>query len=179
MDNNILKAKEIFFKYGGSHYFMYREGDLENYEKYSISEAQEREWLEEYQNELLMKIENEKIPDVSLINLSRTISESRSNKYFKLLLDQVKRKKDTLDTFSRLRMCEELLSIVEDFKGTHDAEKIITIKEAKHLALSILKESIQRPVTVDPYYYTLHFQPDTLTTDSILSRIKADIKEWK
>jgi len=49
MDNNLLKAKEIFIRYEGSHFYMSIDGEYENYKKYQVSKEQEKEWINEYQ----------------------------------------------------------------------------------------------------------------------------------
>ncbi len=45
--NKNKRAKEIFRLHSGSHYFMYREGYIEEYESFKISKETEMMWNKE------------------------------------------------------------------------------------------------------------------------------------
>jgi hypothetical protein len=48
MTTNIENAKKIFFDFACSYYYMQHDGVYEEYEKYNISEEQEKDWRKEY-----------------------------------------------------------------------------------------------------------------------------------
>jgi hypothetical protein len=47
-DENLQRAKEIFFQYACNHFFLDREVDAEEYKKFDISNEQENKWTREY-----------------------------------------------------------------------------------------------------------------------------------
>ena len=47
-DENLQRAKEIFFKYACNHFFLDREVNADEYKKYDISNEQENKWTREY-----------------------------------------------------------------------------------------------------------------------------------
>lgn len=176
---NNLKAKEVFLKYSGNHFYMERGGEYENYKKYSISDIQEELWLNEYQNELLSKVENEDIATHSFSQLIDVLRRTKNMVFFQLLLDIVKRKEGNLDTFSQILMAEGILNIAESLKGNTETENVKMAFQARQLALSMLNSSIKKPVTVASYFSNLGYLKDVLTEDKILNRIKNIIRKWK
>jgi hypothetical protein len=48
MNEDITRAKKIFFKYACNRFFLDREVDAEEYKKFDISNEQENEWYREY-----------------------------------------------------------------------------------------------------------------------------------
>jgi hypothetical protein len=51
-NDSIIKAKELYFRYGGSSYQMYRDGVNKEYEAFKISKELEKIWLDElFENE--------------------------------------------------------------------------------------------------------------------------------
>ncbi len=61
MDKNIKdKAKDLFLKYGGSHFHMERDGCYDRYLEFGVSKDQEEAWLKDYELLLLEKaLEND------------------------------------------------------------------------------------------------------------------------
>lgn len=47
-DKRLEKAKKMFYDYECNHFYMFKEGELEKYEKYKVSEKQEKIWHDEY-----------------------------------------------------------------------------------------------------------------------------------
>ncbi len=48
MNDGLERAKKLFFDYAGNRYSMYKDGVLEEYEKFAISPTQESDWRKEY-----------------------------------------------------------------------------------------------------------------------------------
>ena len=177
--DNILRAKKIFLKYGGSHFHMEREGELETYRKFSISNAQEDLWINEYQNDLLLKVENEDIVSYSFLQLIDVLQRSKNIICIKSLLSIVKKNGNQMDTFSQVLMSEGILSIAESLKGNIETENIKIIEEAKKTALNLLNNSIKKPIIVGSYFSNIDYLKDVITEDKIKNRIKSNIKKCK
>lgn len=47
-ENDLRRAKEIFFQYACNHFFLDREVDVDEYKKFDISNEQENKWTREY-----------------------------------------------------------------------------------------------------------------------------------
>jgi hypothetical protein len=180
-NENILLAKEIFMKYGGSHFHMEREGEYQYYKSFCITKEQEGLWIKEYLQEMLNSIENEDIVSPSFSRLSISISEYNDIFYFKKLVELVKCKRVNTDTFSQMRMAEEILDIIEDFSKNHDILNKNTklIRDAKHLALDILNDITKKPITVASYYRDIGYLHDVIQEDKIISRVQRLIEKWK
>lgn len=174
--DKLLEAKEIFLKYGGSHFYMEREGEYENYKKFLISESQEKLWLNEYQNELLLKIANEDFASDYFIEITDALKRSKDGTCFSKLLDWVKEKETRLDTFSKVLMCEGILDVIESFKRA-ETENSQMINEARILVLDILNNSLNKPVIIASYYRDTDYLNDVINEDKIISRIKKLIKK--
>ena len=127
--NNFKKrteAKLIFFKYNGSKFQMERESQLEKYQKYCISKKTEDKWMSELvQNKF---IELDKTTEVKLgLNLLSQIEQlsvtSSDTSIASQLCALLKTKLGKLDSFTKLRGAETILSILErgnTFKSNKD-----------------------------------------------------------
>jgi len=56
-ENNLEKAKKIYFQYGQSGFHMMREGILEEYKQYGISKKQEELWTNEFLEEKIQRFD--------------------------------------------------------------------------------------------------------------------------
>ncbi len=171
-------AKEIFMKYYGSHFHMEREGEYSYYKKFNVSKKQEHSWIEECQHELLLKIEKEDIVSSLFSHLSNLITRSNDIDCFRLLLFIVREKVSNSDTFSSIRMAEELLKISKYFLSIDNKINKV-VSESKKVALSILRETTQKPITIASYYYKLGYLNDLLTDEKIKKRIRKLDHEWR
>jgi len=55
-DENLQRAKEIFFQYACNHFFLDREVDAEEYKKFDVSNEQENKWTREYVSHWISKL---------------------------------------------------------------------------------------------------------------------------
>lgn len=69
-DENLQRAKEIFFNYACNHFFLDREVDADEYKKYDISNEQEKIWTREYISYWISKLSADDFQAVN--NLSAT-----------------------------------------------------------------------------------------------------------
>jgi hypothetical protein len=58
-DDNLQRAKEIFFQYSCNHFHLDREVDAEEYKKFDISNEQEKKWTHEYISYWISKLSDD------------------------------------------------------------------------------------------------------------------------
>lgn len=178
--NTIDIAKEIFMKYGGSHFFMAREGKYELYKSFNISNEQESLWIKEYQKKLLCQLQDEDVAsDIRhlLVDLCQSIIEYKDIECLTELLAVIKSKKDSVDSFTQIRMAESLLGIVESFTK-RNLENHHVIQKSKKFALNILKNIFKKPITVGSSYINLGYLQDEIKEYNIKKRVNSEIRRW-
>lgn len=178
--NTVDIAKEIFMKYGGSHFFMAREGEYELYKSFNISNEQESLWIKEYQKKLLCQLQDEDVAsDIShlLVDLCQSIIEYKDIECLTELLAVIKSKKDSVDSFTQIRMAESLLGIVESFTK-RNLENHHVIQKSKKFALNILKNILKKPITVGSSYINLGYLQDEIKEYNIKKRVNSEIRRW-
>ncbi|WP_110953615.1 hypothetical protein [Anaerosinus massiliensis] len=172
--NNI--AKSIFMKYCGSHFHMEREGNYKYYKSFDVSEEQESLWIDECQNELLNEIKSEDVVSFNFIKLVGIISQYKRIDGLCALLEFVKMKNGKLDTFSQIRIAEEIMGVVKAFDA--NAMNIDVIREAQKLASDIVNNIDIDNVSIAIYYKDLGYLTDILTEENIINRIKNFRRRW-
>ena len=173
-ENNI--AKSIFMKYGGSYFHMEREGEYEYYKSFDVPKEQEMLWVNECQNELLNEIESADVVSFNFIKLTGIISQYKSVDGLRALLEIVKMKNGNVDTFSQIRIAEEIMGVVKAFDV--NAMNIDAIREAQKMALDIVNNIDINNITISIYYKDLGYLTDILTEDNIVDRIQILRKKW-
>jgi hypothetical protein len=178
MSNNIEKAKEIFIKYGGSNFHMEREGEYEFYKSFNITKKEEIQWIREYHKKVIIEIESENKVSIftsKLSELSNSIILFKDIESFKSMIDTVKEKSELIDSFSQLRIAEEIYSIVNAFSKS-EVKKDNALPYAKKIVLDILNRIIKEPITVDEDYKNVQYLKDVLNENRIINRIQRLIK---
>lgn len=177
MGINDLRAKDIFFKYGGSHFYMEREGEYSEYKEYKISKEQEDRWIQEYQKGLLTQIKNDEIVQQNFNSLCTSIRQYKNLDYLKELVEVVIDKGQILDTFSIMLMAEGILGIVESLEKSNlgNDRRIIF---ARVSSINLLKSLLERPVVVSPKYLHQGYLIDLNDSQQILDRINDELENW-
>lgn len=174
MSSNLETAKVIFIKYGGNHFFMEREGEYILYKSFNISKEQEIDWIREHHKEIIRRIKAEnsvKTLVTKLSEISNSIILFKDIDSFQSILDIVKEKSRVVDSFSRLRMAEEIYNII-DALSKNKVKKENVLPYAKKLVLDILNSIIENPIIVDEDYHKMGYLKDILNDDNIISRAK-------
>lgn len=172
-------AKEIFLKYSGSHFYMDREGEYEYYKSFNISDEQEQQWIKDYLQETLNIIKNEDIVSDNFINFATAITQFKDIYHFEQLINLVKSKNDHLDSFSRMRMAEDILNIVESLSRNWSIlmKNASIISEGQQLAFNILKDILKKPISIAQYYQNLDYLEDEVKDNSVVDRVKRLLKK--
>lgn len=176
ISNDIIIAKEIFLKFNGSHFQMEREGEYDTYKRFNICKDQEILWINEHADLLVLKIADKVVADNNLMNLSSIIKQYKENRQFEELLKWAKTKTHNVDSFTNLRIAEEILDIVEVYEEARQKNKLV--KEAKIFSVGILHEIYRKPITVAQYYKDIDYLYGCLDNNTIKKRIEMKLKEW-
>lgn len=171
------KAKEIFLFYCGSYFHMERDEQLTKYKGYNIDRNTEKEWLREYQSELLTKIEEGKSIEHNLIIYCDALRNLRDDKNLGTLFDVIEKKIEDVDTFVRLRISEELLKVI-NFLLSNSIGKKQKILYYKKLSLDILRKVISEPIIISEETKKNVSFEDTLREESIKQRAEDNLRDF-
>ena len=75
-DSDMKEARALFMRYGGDFFGVGREDDLERYEKYKVPAALEQEWLAEYRQQVMVKLEKCPTDADTVYDFCNTIRDS-------------------------------------------------------------------------------------------------------
>lgn len=165
-------------KYGGIHFYMAREGEFEQYRSFNIPKEQEFLWIQEYEKERLKEVETEDIVDVNFFRLCDAISAYDDIYYLEEMHKLIKRKTNSMDSFSLMLMAEGLLRIVESFSKKDMKDHQITLL-TKDFALKILASILEKPITIASYYKQPEYLFDPVDEEHLIVRVKNKISCWR
>lgn len=171
MNKDIKRARELYFRYGGSLFHMQREGDLEEYKSYKIETHLEKSWQLEYQKSLINNFDNSLLADSSFMRLCDSIRQCKDLKSATNLAAIIEQKMDRFDSFTALRIGEEIIKI-------RDALKLQGSQQAylNSLAQELLSYARKPPLRIDESYKAT-LSSDVLNMESIHSRISKRLNE--
>lgn len=169
-------AKALFIKYNGSHFQMEREGDLKLYKTFNVSKDQELAWIRENQLEVLNIIKNEDVVSSKFSALTSSICQYKQISSYKLLLNIVDQKKKESDSFTLLRIAEELFRIYESFSENC----VLNEKELKELRSTVtmfLGKVLRQPFTVHEYYQKNKYMISITSKEKVFKRAELKLND--
>lgn len=174
---NEKRAKELFFIYYGNEFFMWKDGDLEEYKSYKISEDQELLWRNELSRKLCSELEVRH--NSSLNGLILIINYFGEYDLLKKAIYFISNNYKFADSFLKIRYAEELFDIIEKSKfHEHAPQKVL--KETKELIEIIINDILNNKIEImDESEKILEFNRDVpnenyliLRTQELLKRIE-------
>ena len=176
--DNLKAARDLFIRYNGSHFQMEREGKLDYYRTFHVSDEQEKWWIKEYIEESVEQIST--VDNISLLitSLCTAISQYNDVDGLMTVVVGVRSKVSDMDSFSKIRISEEVLKTIEKFKK----RKLIgdqIILDVKEIMLDILYSVVNNPVTIAPVYRNLNHLKAIISEENIILRARDDIGDWK
>lgn len=105
------RAKELYFMYCGNEFFIWKDGDLEEYKSYNISKDQEIFWRGELSRKLYSELEVKH--NSSLNGLIMIINYFGEYDLLKKVLYFISNNYKCADSFLKLRYVEELFDVME------------------------------------------------------------------
>jgi hypothetical protein len=100
-DENLQRAKEIFFQYSCNHFFLDRDVDAEEYKKFDVSNEQENKWIREYVSHWISKLS---VDDFQAVDNLRATSAGEA-------LPEMFRISELGDSFTKLWYANAIWSI--------------------------------------------------------------------
>lgn len=108
-DRNMLRAKELYFSYHGSSFYMQRGGEYEKYKAFNISEEQELMWKDELVENLLNRLSFESTYELHKLAM---IAESYLDyNIVERLITYIANNMSKGDSFVKLNYAEVLLKM--------------------------------------------------------------------
>jgi hypothetical protein len=145
LDEQGLRAKELFTQYVGSHFHMHREGDLEEYKKYTIAKETEMEWFREMIAKYTAQLS---IRDWEAVNRLDSISNMyQDSTLLKNVVAFAARNVLSSDSMVRVMYAEGITRIIRSSKKVipqdafHDACKVV---------VRLLEDVVSGPLVLDP-----------------------------
>ncbi len=182
MKDKLQLAKEMFFKYQGSHFFMSREDDYKKYKKFNVSREQEFEWICEYQQRLLNDIncltENGESIEIKVSILLTILEGYRKVDIIPLLVDTLTNPELKLDSFSKVVIAEVMLETTKSLEREKKPNEIDIINTLKDFAINMLHNVINNPISVDPVYKSHQYLREVIKEPAIIERVRRSLMEW-
>lgn len=181
---NELKAKELFKKYNCNTFYMGRESmaDYNTYKDFKITRDKELEWIHEYQVELIKicHLSTEiKILHDNFLSFCISKSNFPDLLYLDELISLIDCKKEKLDSFTKMRMAEDILKLIVNSLNNHGFSTQKVTMKLKKIAIEMLKDVVSKPVIVNTEYsLTNSISKDTLLPENIIFRAKSTLKDW-
>lgn len=145
MDEQLEKAKQLFFSYQGHFFQMNRGGDLEEYKTYNIATEVEAEWY---------KVMIDQIAgELSIMNWNAVFRMEAIAKYYKVsmilekVISFVSQHIMGSDSIVKLMYAEKIIEIIRSLKNVLSDD---VLYKALKVTLGILEDIISKPLVIDP-----------------------------
>ncbi len=159
--------------YGCSFFHMHRDGLYDEYKSHEISNAQEKEWKIEFRSIALAKFEDNPTEEVhSCYRYLDTIDFDTEEDCIDSIIDSIKRRKGSMDSFSKLLVSEQLCDTLQSNKIDR-----VRLKKIKSLSQSLLHDVIKEPANIDAYYKNLGYLRDKLGEPDITDRASKALEQ--
>src|SRR5690554_2132928 len=114
---DMKQAEMLFFRYGGNKFGMYQNDDLKKYEGFHVPKKIEKDWYEVIYKDYVAKIENHSNNLDLTVNISSLINLGiKEYEIVNLIISILNTK--LLDTFTIIRICEEMKKIIKSSKSS-------------------------------------------------------------
>lgn len=139
------RAKELFFSYYGNEFFMWKDGDLDEYKTYNISKDQELIWRAELIDKLCSELDVKH--NSSLNALILIINYFGEYDLLKKVLYFISDNYGEADSFLKFRYAEELFDIIEKSKF-HEHAPEDTLLETKKFIIVIINDILSNKIKI-------------------------------
>lgn len=145
MDEQLEKAKQLFFSYQGHFFQMNREGYLQEYKCYNIAAEIEAEWYKEMIDQVA--------GELSIMNWNAVFRMEAIAKYYKdsMILEKVisfvSHHIMGSDSIVKLMYAEKIIEIIRSLKNVLSDD---VLYKAYKVTLGTLEDIISKPLVIDP-----------------------------
>ncbi|RKP57974.1 hypothetical protein D7Z26_00200 [Cohnella endophytica] len=145
MDDQLIRAKELFTSYDGSTLHMYREGQLEEYKQYNIPKQLEIDWFNELINQYTQELS---IKDWNAVyRLDSIANHYKDERILRNVVAFTSRNVMSSDSIVKLMYAEGIIEIINK---TKDQIQNDLRTEAYKTTYLILEDIINKPLIIDP-----------------------------
>lgn len=166
-----VAARQLFLKYGGSHFQMQRDGEYQRYKAFGISRAQEIQWAEARRNAILSVLEDRLLDGDKLSELVGLVLEIGDMDGLHLLVNLVEARRFHLDTFTALRIAEDLFGICASLRSKNVLPSA-RYAECRRCIDHLLEIIDLQDFSVDPFYLSIPYLGDVLSQDRVAERVQ-------
>lgn len=138
MNGGDQKAKDLFVKYNGSHFYMDREEEGKLYRSYGISADQENVWRDEMLNTIVSRMENSRAPAYEYIKACKLVEQCKVVTMFHSLYTCLDTRYKSQDSISTIYMLNAFFDMVT-FLSKRGMSKEIKADNCVDLADQILE----------------------------------------
>ncbi len=163
------QAKELFFAYYGNEFFMWKDGELDEYRSYSIPKGQELIWKDELVEKLYLDLD---VKHNSTLNGLCTVM-----KYFgdynplDTVLNFISSNINKADSFLKIRYAEDLFDLLKNCINFHENCPRKLMKNTKELTVEILGSVINDEIVInEESELILEFNKDMPNKDYLINR---------
>lgn len=155
---------------------MEREGMLEEYRALGVGKETEKLWATEFEQALLGHFREIGVVDSQVMTLIALIKNFQSDDSLLELFSTIESKSKSMDTFTNLRLCEEIAESFLTLKHGNNRTRHVQDR-AVSLVSDLLLLAQTNPITVHSYYKTVPHLPQVLEDDQLRQRIAKLAKE--
>jgi hypothetical protein len=150
---------------------MQRDGEFQRYQAFGISKAQELGWAQDRRDAILRLLDTRFLVCEAFVELVGLIVECGDVVGLHLLVNLVEARRLHLDTFTALRIAEELFRICGSLRS-QGALPALGRGEIRRCIDHLLKTIDEQDYFVDPYYHTVPYLADVLSQERVVERVK-------
>jgi len=165
------KAEELFKKYSGSHYQMERDNVLDEYRKFNISMELEEKWKTELFENVASVFKKKLLANNHFDQMVNLVKKTKNTKLLHNFINLLKKVFIALDSFTKIRLCEEIVQILEYVKKKK-CYNPNDLSELEMLFRDILFSIDEGKLSVNPYYYNLPYLAGLLSDEQLKARLQ-------
>ena len=165
-----MQAEKLFKEYCGSHFQMARNNVLEDYQKFNISIEVEEKWRAELFEDAASIFEKTLVANDHFDNMADLVQGGKTLKLFYIFIDIIKKVFNIPDSFTKIRICEEIVRILEYGKNTNRYNTDM-MDDLKNLFRDILLSIDEENFTVNQYYHSLPYMKGLLDDEHLKERV--------
>lgn len=141
------RAKELFFSYYGNEFFMWKDGELEEYRTHNISKEQELIWKEELVKKLYLDLDVKH--NSTLSGLCIIIKYFGDYNLFNRVFNFISNNYQGADSFLKIRYAEDLFDLMENCINFHENCPGELMETTKELTIEILNSVIDSEIIIN------------------------------
>lgn len=169
------RAKELFFIFNGNEFFMWKDGYLDEYNSYKVSDEEKLIWRRELIEKLYSQLEVKH--ESTLSGLCGIINFFGDPELLEKILNYISANYTEADSFLKIRYAENLFDIMEKSE-LHDIYPPDLLIKTKTLAFTIINEVLINNIEInDESTKILEFNQELKNEDYLIERGKNLLKQ--